>query len=225
MLRISPIELEDARRFVRKHHRHNPKTGGHRFSIAAWDGERLVGVAVCGRPKARSLNPLEWLEVTRCCTDGTKNACSFLYGAAARAAKAMGFRYIQTYTRQEEDGASLRAVGWTPAPASSGGAQWGLSRQQAQLFPDLQEARVPKIRWTRSLCSGDGAAPGASPGDPDVQLRRLQDPSSKPENAIQGAQSSSPGNTTSATDQAVSAVVRGCYTLTDGMDHGAASCG
>ena len=45
-------------------------------------------------------------------TDGSRNACSFLYGAAWRAAKAMGYRRIVTYIMPEEGGASLRASGW-----------------------------------------------------------------------------------------------------------------
>lgn len=52
-------------------------------------------------------------EVSRLATDGTRNACSILYAAAARACDAMGFDSIQTYTLPEEGGASLRAAGWT----------------------------------------------------------------------------------------------------------------
>lgn len=52
------------------------------------------------------------MEVTRCATDGTKNACSFLYGLATDVARALGFVAIITYTLKEEGGASLRALGW-----------------------------------------------------------------------------------------------------------------
>jgi len=68
-------------------------------------------VIVVGRPVGGANQDL-WVEVTRCCTDETRNACSFLYGAAARAAKALGFIRIQTYILAAEDGASLKASGW-----------------------------------------------------------------------------------------------------------------
>ena len=61
------------------------------------------------------------LEVTRLCTDGTKNACSFLYGKAARAAFALGYRRIGTYTLPDEGGASLRAAGWKLIGERGGG--------------------------------------------------------------------------------------------------------
>jgi hypothetical protein len=60
-------------------------------------------------------------EVTRLCTDGYINACSFLYGAAARVAKEMGYTKIITYILESEDGASLRASGWTFGGVRGGG--------------------------------------------------------------------------------------------------------
>ena len=39
-------------------------------------GDRLCGVAICGRPVARYLDDGLTLEILRCCTDGTYNACS-----------------------------------------------------------------------------------------------------------------------------------------------------
>src|ERR1035441_8056475 len=82
---------------------------------------KLVGVAIVGRPVARRLDDGETLEVTRLCTDGTPNACSFLYGACRRAAFALGYGRIGTYTLQDEGGASLRAAGWTLIGERSGG--------------------------------------------------------------------------------------------------------
>lgn len=52
------------------------------------------------------------LEVTRLCTSGHRNACSFLYGAAARAAFALGYCRIGTYILKREPGTSLAAAGW-----------------------------------------------------------------------------------------------------------------
>ena len=112
MIRV-PIRLDQANAFVALHHRHHPPVRGHKFSIGAVKDGSLVGVVIVGRPVSRLLDDGETLEVTRLCTDGTRNACSFLYGAAARAAFALGFSRIGTYIAVSEGGASLRAAGWT----------------------------------------------------------------------------------------------------------------
>ncbi len=123
-LRLRPCELRDANAFIAQHHRHHKPIQGHRFSLAAWVGDKLVGVATVGRPVARmGGKPSEVLEVTRLCTDGTPNACSFLYSACARAGKALGYQRIQTYILETEDGASLKAAGWTDE-GQAGGGQW-----------------------------------------------------------------------------------------------------
>lgn len=111
-LLLVPVELKTANEFVERLHRHHTRIQGHRFSLGATVGEKLVGVAIVGRPVGGS-NQDRWVEVTRCCTDGTRNACSFLYGAAAKAAKQLGYERIQTYILDEETGVSLKASGWT----------------------------------------------------------------------------------------------------------------
>ena len=83
--------------------------------------DKLVGVAVVGRPVARMTNQRTVVEVTRLCTDGTKNACSKLYAAAARIAKEMGFESIQTFILDSESGVSLKAAGWELVSWSDGG--------------------------------------------------------------------------------------------------------
>lgn len=112
MLELQPINFDEACTFIESHHRHHPKPQGWKFGIAVNDGEKVVGVITVGRPVARMLDDGWTLEVTRCCTDGTKNAASMLYGAAARAARAMGYKRLITYTLKEEAGTSLRAAGW-----------------------------------------------------------------------------------------------------------------
>ena len=111
-LRSVPLPLDEANAFVAQHHRHHKPVVGHKFSIGAALGEQIVGVVIVGRPVARGRDDGLTLEVTRLCTDGTKNACSFLYGAAARAGFALGYKRIGTYILQSEDGVSLRAAGW-----------------------------------------------------------------------------------------------------------------
>ena len=102
MLRLRPISLRDANEYVRQHHRHHKPVAGHKFSIGCEADGELVGVIIAGRPVSRYLDDGFTLEVTRLCTNGEKNACSFLYGAAARAAAAMGYKRIITYTLERK---------------------------------------------------------------------------------------------------------------------------
>lgn len=111
-LHLQPCSLMEANEFVEKFHRHHPKVIGHKFSIAASNGEKIVAVAIIGRPVSRILDNGLTLEVNRLCSDGSKNACSFLYAAAWRATRALGFRRLITYTLKSEGGSSLRAAGW-----------------------------------------------------------------------------------------------------------------
>ena len=122
---VVPIELTEANLLVHQWHRHHQPSQGHRFSIGAIDtGGHLHGAAIVGRPVARLAgSPRDVLEVVRLVTDGTRNACSILYAAAARAGLAMGYRRIQTYILDEETGTSLIAAGWTYA-GEAGGGQW-----------------------------------------------------------------------------------------------------
>ena len=92
-----PLSLAEANEFVRRHHRHHRPVVGHKFSIGAVLGDRVVGVAIVGRPVSRHRDDGLTLEVTRLYTDGTPNACSYLDGEAWRAAKALGFKRLETY--------------------------------------------------------------------------------------------------------------------------------
>ncbi|WP_321946554.1 XF1762 family protein [Paraburkholderia sp. J10-1] len=122
MLTVSPISLDEANAFVAAHHRHHGPVVGHKFSIAAVDSRAAVcGVAIVGRPVARGNDDGWTLEVSRCCTDGTRNACSMLYGAAWRATRALGYRRLITYTLPAEGGSSLRGAGWRLVGARGGG--------------------------------------------------------------------------------------------------------
>lgn len=109
---IERIGLDEANAFVIQHHRHHKPVIGHVFSLGAAREGAIVGVAIVGRPVARGRDDGVTAEVTRLATDGTKDACSFLYGAAARAAFALGFKRIGTYILASEPGTSLSAAGW-----------------------------------------------------------------------------------------------------------------
>lgn len=150
-LTICPLELRDANALVSRLHRHHKKVTGHRFSIGVRDDTGLLrGAAIVGRPVARLTDATTTLEVTRLVTDGTPNACSMLYGAAARIGRELGYQRIQTFILHgDEDGISLRASGWAFEKVSHGG-QWTHS--------DGKERRTdqptgPKERWSRALKS------------------------------------------------------------------------
>lgn len=129
------LRLEEANEFVECLHRHHKPVVGHLFSLGAvLDGE-LVGVAIVGRPVSRIRDDGSTAEVTRLCTDGTKNACSFLYGASARAAFALGFRRIGTYILKSVTGTSLRAAGWRLIGETGGGSWSRPSRKRTDKHP------------------------------------------------------------------------------------------
>jgi len=111
-LHLVPVSFADASAFVATHHRHHKPPTGHKFSLGVADGDTLIGVAMVGRPVARHFDDGLTLEVNRTATDGTHNANSMLYGAAWRAAKALGYGRLITYTQAGETGVSLRAAGW-----------------------------------------------------------------------------------------------------------------
>lgn len=151
-LRPVPITFATACEFIARLHRHHKPPQGHKFSIGAETevheliGPTLVGVATVGRPIARKLDDGYTAEVTRLCTDGTRNACSLLYSACARAAQAMGYRRIVTYILDSETGASLKAAGWQ-LEAHSGGGSWSReSRGRTDKHPT-----EPKRRYGRKL--------------------------------------------------------------------------
>lgn len=116
------IGLDEANAFVKRLHRHHKPVVGRLFSIGAADASGIVGVAIVGRPVSRMRDDGITAEVTRLCTDGTPNACSFLYGAAARAAFALGFKRIGTYILATEPGTSLTGAGWRLIGETSGGS-------------------------------------------------------------------------------------------------------
>lgn len=115
------MTLEQANGFVRQHHRHSRPVLGSKFAIGLKIDDLLVGVAIVGRPVAPKLDDGLTAEITRVCTDGTRNACSMLYGACRRAARAMGHTRVITYTLPDEGGASLRAAGFKLEKDDAGG--------------------------------------------------------------------------------------------------------
>lgn len=143
-LEIVPITLKEANAFVERYHRHHKPVVGHKFSIGCSDGEKIVGVAIVGRPVSRYLDDGWVLEVNRLCTDGTRNACSMLYAAAWRAARAMGYKKVITYILESEPGTSLAAAGWK-CVGQAGGERWtGSRRPEVDLYPAQMKLRFEK---------------------------------------------------------------------------------
>lgn len=148
-LTIVPVDLKTANEFVRARHRHNKPVVGHRFSIGVEDETgALRGVVIVGRPVAPKLDNGKAAEITRLCTDGAPNACSCLYGAARRAARAMGMAPIYTYTLPNEGGASLRAAGFRLDKESAGGTSAAWHNRPGRTVQPIGDDLVGgKWRW------------------------------------------------------------------------------
>lgn len=140
---VVPLPLAEANAFVRQHHRHHGAVVGHRFSLGVADASREIrGVAIIGRPVARRLDDGLTLEITRVATDGSKDACSALYGAARRATFALGYKRLVTYTLPSESGVSLKAAGYRLMGEAGGGSWSRGSRPRVDKHPTQN-----KLRW------------------------------------------------------------------------------
>lgn len=145
-LRIKPIHLREANEYVKAFHRHNLPTVGGKFAISCYDTDRLCGVAICGRPTARNADDGTTLEIYRCCTDGTKNACSKLYSACCRIAQNMGYEKIITYILASENGASVKASNFTCEESKAGLLKQTGSRQtHTVVAPEEYKQRYVRI--------------------------------------------------------------------------------
>lgn len=142
---IRPITLKEANAFVDSKHRHHKGTVGCKFAIGLYECNKLIGVAICGRPVSRHLDNGEICEINRLCTLGDSNACSQLYGACARIAQSMGYKKIITYILQSESGISLKASNFM-CEGEAGGIHWTGIRNRGQDIPSEM-----KTRWVRIL--------------------------------------------------------------------------
>lgn len=146
MIYAVPIKHKEAAEFVANFHRHNKPPAGSIFCVAASDGQKMVGVAICGRPVARNLDNGQTLEVTRVCVvdDAPKGTCSFLYARCWQAAKALGWKKLITYTLQSESGASLRGAGWKIVAELKGNNQGWINRPGREWQSVVGQS---KFRW------------------------------------------------------------------------------
>lgn len=140
------IELKQANEFVDRLHRHHDAVYRDKFRCGAVFNGKLCGIVQIARPVARVLDDGSTCEVVRLCTDGTKDACSFLYSRAARAAAALGYRKIITYILENESGTSLKAAGWHKEANIKGKTWHTPSRPRQTTAPTCD-----KQRWAKEL--------------------------------------------------------------------------
>lgn len=143
-MRLVPVTLRQANEFVKAHHRHHGPVTGWKFGVGLEEEGQLVGVAIAGRPVSRMTqqNEPQTIEVTRVCTTGHKNAPSMLYGAISRAAFALGYTKVITFTLPEESGTSLKAVRARNVGITKGGS-WSRPSRARQDDHPLQA----KLKW------------------------------------------------------------------------------
>ena len=154
-LYVVPLTLKEANTFIAQWHRHHKPVVGHRFSLGCIAPHGACGAAVVGRPVAREVDQYRVAEITRLVTDGTKNACSILYAACARAAEAMGFHKIQTYILEDEPGTSLRAAGWVYEGNTRGG-NWNHGKRKGRRE---DQPMCVKQRWSKVFINENDKTP------------------------------------------------------------------
>ena len=145
-LQAVPLELREANAFVQKLHRHHAPVYRDKFRVGCTANGLLVGVVQAARPVARNLDDGRTLEVVRCCTDGTKNACTFLLGRIRKIAQAMGYTKIISYILETESGVSYKAAGWHKAQDVRGHSWDCPSRPRQTTAPVCN-----KQRWELTL--------------------------------------------------------------------------
>lgn len=146
MIEAIPLTIKQANALVTAWHRHHKPVRGHRFSIGARVNGELVGAAIVGRPVARRIDQYNVCEVVRLVTNGAAHVPSFLYASCARAAKAMGFTYIQTYILDTEPGTTLKAAGWTDDGVTRGG-DWNRASRDRR----VDQPMTAKRRFIKTL--------------------------------------------------------------------------
>ncbi len=153
-LTIVPVKLAESNAYIERHHRHSipVEARRHLFSLGAALGDEIVGVAIVARPSARALDNGITAEVARVCSTGTRNVCSFLYGACWQAARKLGYLKLVTYTLKSESGSSLKASGWRTVAEVKGRSWNGMTRPRVDKFP-IQD----RLRWEKEVVTATRA--------------------------------------------------------------------
>ena len=150
-LKCIPLTLKEANAFVKEHHRHNKECRGHRFSIGAIYKNKLVGVAIIGRPVSRNFDFRFVSEINRNCVleNAPKGTCSFLYSRAMKVWQSQGGKKILTYTLETEPGSSLKAVNFIPV-AKTNYYKNGWNNG-GKINRSVDYVKTRKIRWEKFL--------------------------------------------------------------------------
>jgi hypothetical protein len=159
-MKLRPISIKEAKPLVARWHRHNIAPQSGMFAVAVERDGVICGVGIAGRPVARMLQDGYTAEIIRIATDGADNACSMLYGALRRAAKALGYRRLYTYTLESEPGSSLRASGFVVDMVLPPRSTWDTpsrARVQEDMFGNQRRPAESKIRWVWPANCRDGA--------------------------------------------------------------------
>lgn len=167
-LELRPWTVKQALPFVREVHRRLPRVQGAMWAVRVCVDDETVGCALVGWP-ARAISHDTLCVLRVAVREEHPNACSMLYGACARAAKAMGARNLVTYTHGDEHGCSLKASGWV-----DGGMTATKDREHSCPSRPRPPAvdPAPKRRWwapwserakvKQTFCPGELASPTAA---------------------------------------------------------------
>lgn len=168
-IRLIGMSINDACKFIAKHHSALPKCNrkGIMYAIGAMRNDRLVAVATAGTPTGRWKNPHSVLELTRVASDGTTmNAASQLVSrllkitkGSVRGVDGAPARFV-TYQLATERGSTYRALrelGLRPVAFLKGTKKMAGARAGAN---DSALAKLDKVRWE--------AGPGAAKEDKTV---------------------------------------------------------
>ena len=147
-MNLRPLTQRAARDWIDEHHRHSGAPRGDVIRVGVEVDGQIVGVGMAGRPVARMLDDGYTLEILRVCTQGAENACSAIYGALCRAAKALGWRTVITYTLASETAASVRAAGFVRDADVRAEDSW--SRPSRGRVTEKRPT-CAKVRWRRDL--------------------------------------------------------------------------
>lgn len=150
-LQVCPVTRDSLNAFIAEHHRHHDPVTGYRFGAGAVLDGKVVGVAAIGRPVARLTEQYFEAEVIRVATDGTRNACSFLYGVCSRLTRLLGFRRCFTAILDTEPGTSLKAAGWVYSHTTKGGHRDRPNRRRRR----NPKTEGPKQIWLAPWCAGE----------------------------------------------------------------------
>lgn len=116
-LHIVPVSLREANEFLAKYSRQYRPMRGCKFSVGCAVDERLVGAVIAGRVREDA----QALQIDRIYTTGGRAAYGMLYGAAARAAQALGYWRVIAFLPEGKPDSALRAAGWQPIEPVDGG--------------------------------------------------------------------------------------------------------